>query len=569
MKLFLFYYRYSPRLLLLAVCIGALGGGGMAVLMKLINEYVSQGRQAMNASVWIFTGVVFLVLISTYISRALMLFLTKRLVFDLLLHLCHQIISAPLRKVEGMGSHRILAALTKDIVNLTEVFFKVPSFCIYAATIIGCTVYLWRLSPPILLFSALYFMLAIVSNYLLGSRGKRILRRAREDWDALVGHFQALTDGIKQLKLHRPRQEAFISGPLYSTASSYRRRSFKAENIYYVAQSWMQAQCFILIGFILFCLSTTGMISSENLISFTLVALFLITPISVLLELLPIFAQGRVSMDNVERLGLSIKDFRGQKVLPHRRPQSERIACSLSSGPIELIAVTHRYHLDQEERDFILGPVDLTLRAGELVFLAGGNGSGKTTLAKLLTGLYIPESGAIKLGGRLITDENRGWYNQHFAAIFSDFYLFDSLLGLETPDSSIDETAHGLLSELQLNHKVQIRNGVLSTINLSHGQQKRLALLTAILEDRPFYLFDEWAADQDPLFTAVFYLELLPKLKAKGKGVLVISHDDRYFHTADRVVKLEHGRLTHDQPFAHLHLRLSQEPEGVISQTNE
>jgi putative ATP-binding cassette transporter len=67
-------------------------------------------------------------------------------------------------------------------------------------------------------------------------------------------------------------------------------------------------------------------------------------------------------------------------------------------------------------------------------------------------------------------------------------------------------------------------------------------LLTAYLEDRPIYLFDEWAADQDPQYKSVFYTELLPELKAKGKGVIVITHDDRYFHLADRVFKLEYGK---------------------------
>jgi putative ATP-binding cassette transporter len=92
-----------------------------------------------------------------------------------------------------------------------------------------------------------------------------------------------------------------------------------------------------------------------------------------------------------------------------------------------------------------------------------------------------------------------------------------------------------------------VRDGVLSTINVSQGQRKRLALLTAYLEDRAIYLFDEWAADQDPVFKEIFYHQLLPELKARGKTVIVISHDDRYYHVADRIIKLDYGRIEYDR----------------------
>jgi len=68
-------------------------------------------------------------------------------------------------------------------------------------------------------------------------------------------------------------------------------------------------------------------------------------------------------------------------------------------------------------------------------------------------------------------------------------------------------------------------------------------LLTAYLEDRPIYVFDEWAADQDPHFKSVFYAQPLPDLKARGKTALVVTHDDRYFHSADRVIKLDYGKI--------------------------
>jgi putative pyoverdin transport system ATP-binding/permease protein len=145
------------------------------------------------------------------------------------------------------------------------------------------------------------------------------------------------------------------------------------------------------------------------------------------------------------------------------------------------------------------------------------------------------------MNGTTITPENRERYRQNFSAVFSDFYLFDRLLGLDRSD--FDPQTQDYVVRLQLDHKVQVQDGVLSTTALSQGQRKRLALLTAYLEDRPIYVFDEWASDQDPVFKEIFYSQLLPELKHRGKTVLVISHDDRYFDCADRIVKLDYGKV--------------------------
>jgi putative ATP-binding cassette transporter len=150
----------------------------------------------------------------------------------------------------------------------------------------------------------------------------------------------------------------------------------------------------------------------------------------------------------------------------------------------------------------------------------------------------------VLLGGRPVNEETGDDYRQHFSAVFSDFHLFESLLGLR--HDQLDAQARAHLVRLQLDRQVRVSGGALSTTALSQGQRKRLALLTSYLENRPFYVFDEWASDQDPQFKEVFYTQLLPELKERGKTLIVITHDDKYFHLADRLIRLDYGKVSSD-----------------------
>jgi len=253
-------------------------------------------------------------------------------------------------------------------------------------------------------------------------------------------------------------------------------------------------------------------------------------PLEGVLGAIPSINAARVALEHIEEAGAGLA---GAPALAGRElPAFQKL---------ELAGVTHSYRRETSDEVFTLGPIDLELRAGAVTFLIGGNGSGKTTLAKLVTGLYSAEGGHLLLNGVALQDADREGYRQLFSAVFSDFFLFDTLLGIEQLQR--DERAQELLVALELDHKLRISGGVFSTTSLSQGQRKRLALLVAYLEDRPVYVFDEWAADQDPSYKEIFYRTLLPELKARGKAVLVITHDDRYFGLADQCVKLEFGKL--------------------------
>ena len=211
-----------------------------------------------------------------------------------------------------------------------------------------------------------------------------------------------------------------------------------------------------------------------------------------------------------------------------------------SFGQLRLEELVMRYDDPKVSHPFVFGPVNLTVEAGETVFLAGGNGSGKSTLLKLLTALYRPDEGAVMVDDAVVDASNEEAYQNLFSVIFSDFYLFDELYGLGEVD---EDEVNALLEDLELAGKTRLKGGAFETLDLSTGQRKRLALLVTLLEDKPICVFDEWAAEQDPTFRRRFYREILPRLKAMGKTVIAVTHDDKYFDAADRLLQMEEGRL--------------------------
>ena len=271
--------------------------------------------------------------------------------------------------------------------------------------------------------------------------------------------------------------------------------------------------------------------------------LFSLPPFESSLSLIPRSIGAAQALDRMRELGL---DLAGPAPLARlQRAAPPALARDFRELALDDIAF-HYAAPAGEERGFGVGPVSLRLAAGEVVFLVGGNGSGKTTLAKVLCGLYAPAAGRLSVNGRPVTAAERDDYRQLFAAVFSDDALFNYAIGAP-PDCA--PRVRELLRLIQLDHKVQIYEGArFSTIDLSQGQKRRLLLLVALLEDKPVFLFDEWAADQDPFFRKLFYEEFLPQLRARGRAVLVISHDDRFYRCADRILKIEAGQLVAYDP---------------------
>jgi putative pyoverdin transport system ATP-binding/permease protein len=529
--------RSSRLAVFLFLIAGITAGLASTGLLAVINAALTASDLADTDLAWIFLGLCALLPIARFLSQVLLVRITQGVTYDLRVNLSRRILAAPLRHLEELGAHRLLATLTDDIASITGTLGNLPLIFLQMTVLVSAFAYMGWLSWQLLLLVLAVVAVGLISYQIPMVRAVRYFRMSRESWDELFGHFNALTRGTKELKTHSDRRNAFFGARLEPAAARLRDQNVRGGVIQAVASSWGQILFFVVIGLLIFVVPRYVEVSVRTLSGFTLAILYMLTAVDVVLNMIPMLARAVVAIDKVERLGLSLEGNGSENLTASG-------ALSSSWHSLELDRMTHTYRREGQDDSFVLGPLDLRLVPGELIFLVGGNGSGKTTFAKLLLGLYTPENGSIRLDGRPVDDASRESYRQLFSAVFSDFFLFDTLLGLG--GGEMDESARRYLHQLHLERKVKIEGGGLSTIDLSQGQRKRLALLTAYLEDRPIYLFDEWAADQDPYFKEIFYLQLLPELRRRGKTVIAITHDDRYYPVADRLIKLDYGTIVFD-----------------------
>lgn len=518
-----------------AIAAGLISGGASAGLIALINDAIAQSsRQPLIAP---FAGLVLLALISSSLSQFLLVDLSQDAVYQLRMKLSQRILSAPLQQLERLGPSQLLAVLTEDIQAISNTVFVIPTLCVDIAVICGCLIYLGRLSGWVFLAVVVFLGLAIAIVQVLITIAYRYIYLARQEVDRLFKQFRGITEGTKELKLHATRRQRFFEEDLKPAAIASRNYTKTAFKVAALTEGGGQLLFFTLVGLLLFGISQVIPNAESVLPAYVLTLTYVLRPIEGTIQRLPNLATANVAIQKVNKMGLSLAE--GAEINSVRQSTADRWKS------LELREVVHTYHSQETDSHFSVGPIDLTLKAGDLVFIVGGNGSGKSTLAKLITGLYIPDLGELRLDGEPIVESNREWYRQLFSAVFSDFYLFERLVSTEA--LTLDSQAQTYLEKLQLEKKVSVQDGQLSTTALSQGQRKRLALLAAYLEDRPIYLFDEWAADQDPMFREIFYTQILAELKQRGKTVIVISHDDHYFPLADRLIKLDYGRIESDQ----------------------
>jgi putative ATP-binding cassette transporter len=535
---------FLPWIVLSAVT-GISAGAATVALLGTINGVLNQPGGLAGGLLLTFIGLCGVALFGRMASDVSTNFVGQRLVAQVRKSLAQKILAAPIDALERYRTHRLMPVLSQDVDMISDVAFALSGMLIAIAVALGCLAYLAYLSPPLFGLMLVALVIGITVQLMAQIRGEAGFWKAREQEDQLHKAYRAISEGAKELRMHRTRRTRMFSGQIERIVDTIRVVNGRAINTYVIATAFGSALFFLLIALILgwaaFQPTEPAVLSG-----FVLVLLFLKGPLDQIALLLPGVGRAKVAF---QRIG----DLSARFATPEPHLHLERASNGvILKNEIGMRGVRYAFDAPEGGEAFTLGPIDLTLRRGEMVFVVGDNGSGKTTLIKLLLGLYAPQSGDVLIDGSAVKPEGRDDYRQLFTTVFSDFYLFEDLVAGEESEGGagmevLPETALPYLERLEIAHKVSLKNGAFSTTDLSTGQRKRLALVHAYLEGRPVLVFDEWAADQDPTFRHLFYTELLPELRAKGHLLVVISHDDRYFHLADRVITMHAGRIAEDR----------------------
>jgi putative ATP-binding cassette transporter len=522
-----------PRLLFMA----GIGGISNAAILAAINAG-SQAASDNKSSLW--AAILFVIALFLFIKTQHYVMIAATVEIESIIHklrlrLMDKVRRSELVPIETIGRSRIFAAVTSDTAVLSQAS-TVLAFSAQGVILISIiAIYVAYLSMAAFLLSV---GIVSVASVIFHTKGRQLAEGMSEAAEWARKLFDRLTDfldGFKEVRLNRSRSDDLFDDvvEVSRNAANVKIRT-EAENFKRLVAS--QSSMYIMLGAIVFVAPSLSGMGGASIAKATTALLFVVGACFGLVQSLPILTAANAVAEGIEQL---------EAMLQASAVAAEADVALLPKhfDTIEMHDILFRYVDKSSETPFQIGPIDFTLRSGELVFITGGNGSGKSTFLKVLAGLYTPDSGEITLDGMRINDSTRENYRGLIAAIFTDYHLFRRLYGI--PDPAPSEVGQ-LLTQFRLQDKTHLTDGEFSTIDLSGGQRKRMALMVSLLEKRPILLLDEWTADQDPDFRRKFYDELLPSLKQAGITVVVVTHDDRYLNELDlpaRRIRMDEGRF--------------------------
>lgn len=519
--------KKNDNMLKPVVTLSVISGVGNALVIFAINQSLGiEGNQRLKLLLYAIIGMI-LYILGQKVVRDELINMTNQIICSQRKKLIHGWISASYEKIQELGNDRFQSAIINDTEVISNSNTVVITSITNLVTMIFCFGYLFVLNKMALILAIIVVLFIASCYFMFGQYANKANEGARTLQNTFMGHVNDSLYGIKELLLSFHKRKAFESD-VGKTCEEYKEKRNKGSGIY--------ANLFILgemlftlaIAFIAFCFPVIiKSIKVSELSSYIFILLYLTGPINSLLDGIP----------NILNMNISWKRICEVTEILNIHEKREQVEKKLNSVELCLNDVAYEYPCDNEQ-PFKVGPINLKFKSGEISFITGGNGSGKSTLAKIILGLYRKSAGNIQINNHEV---NENELREYCTAIFSDFHLFDKLYGIDCEANK--EQIYKYLFALNLDNKVKVVDGKFTTTDLSSGQRKRLALLVSILEDREIYLFDEWAADQDPGYRKQFYEVILPELKAKGKCVIAITHDDKYFNLADQRIKIEYGNI--------------------------
>jgi len=522
------------------VPLALINGAMSALIIFTINESFNRNLEYSNELLVYFIFSVLFYMYTIKLLQGRLIEISNELVYEKRIAMIDKIMCSSYQAIESVGRDRIFSGLNLDIAALSRMPGIIIGFITSLLTVIFCLALLFTRSVWAFSASLAVILLNGVVSLITSLVTSKYWEKNRDITDTYYGQMQDLVNGFKELVLNRLRRFVFwLEMKRFSRMSAdlNKEASLKLLN-FDLYNSIMYNLIFgvVIFAFPILILDLDANQLRENLF----IVFYMIGPFGIIAGIIPQIAQVNIHWKRIKKLMFDLDKVSTGDVTIDIKTE----ILHPKSISIQLKEVIYSYKSEnkdgqKEDSDFTLGPITVDFNSSELVFITGGNGSGKSTLGKLITGLYIPQQGEILVNGKEVELKE---LNELFSSVYGDFNLFKKLYGIDYLQKK--DIMHSHLDMMKITDKVELSDdGEFKTLNLSTGQRKRLAFAVSYLEDKPMMILDEWAAEQDPEFRAYFYDVLLPMLKRQEKGVIVITHDDRYFNRADRVIKLEHGLL--------------------------
>ena len=504
-----------------------------ALITLIINETFNRNLEYSKEFLSFYLLIIVVFVYTLKLLQGRLIVISNAGVYNKRMNIMTELLDSTYRNIEYIGKERIFSTINNDVQNLVLIPNLVVNFGSNLLVLLFCFSFLFKKSRSVFLSSLIIMIFNCVLGIFNSFKTKKYYEENRRIQDKYFVQMNDLVNGFKELVLNKLRKKDFIDD-LEKAARDSKQLNDKASQKVLSFNLYNVFMYNLIFGIVVFIFPMIFSINTNELRENLLIIFYLIGPFNNVLGAVPEFIKIHVSINRINEL---IRELHQRKKPVQEIEQGKECTEVKSEIVIELKDVCFEYE-ETEETSFTLGPINWKIASEDITFITGGNGSGKSTIAKLITGLYSPTSGEILLNGNKVRPEE---LNKLFSAVFSDFHLFQKLYGIDYHNQK--EMVQKYVDMLNMPNKVKINDkGEFENINLSTGQKKRLALLISCLENKPMMLFDEWAAEQDPKFRKYFYEELLPALHENKVGIIVISHDDRYFYIADNLLKLETGR---------------------------
>lgn len=505
-------------------------------IVYIINNAMAGKESFLKGYTW---AVFFAVIVYTYLHNIIFQKHLNKFSFKLLYDnekkVFAQVLKAPLRKLEKLGSQRFYTAV-EDLRTFSLLPYTVTHTVNSVLMLLLCMVYMFTLSVvSALIVVGLIALVAGCYFFTINTMSKQVAK-LREYNEHYYRHVDDVMKGFKELKLSFFRRENLMNRFLIPNRNEAMNLDFRINYVFLSINIISQYGLYFVVSVILFVLPWLGLLSRADVIAYVVIILFISGPINNLINLQQMYTRFIVAN---RRIKAFIKDFEVGDDRDH--PETSG---SSEFHSLEFKDISFSYDKTEGgERSFALGPVNLSIEQGETIFIVGGNGSGKSTFINILTGLYKPTSGQLEMNSEdpvNITEKI-----QHLtAAVFTDNHIFSHNYDDYVLENN--EQYAALLKTMQLDGIIKDDKEGSARRRFSKGQSKRMSLIFALLEKKPVLVLDEWAADQDPHFRKYFYEQLLPRLRKEGKTIIAVTHDDAYFHMADRVIKFDYGKIVKD-----------------------